>query len=129
MSGDDHFIRPDNDVTDPAFLRTIQVFGQGEFVNAEHARNVIGELRRNLRHWREECGKLHAKIKAQKQVEHSLQYEIEGLILRRLHEGRIQGYTMEMAQELASLYFAFRPDKVLAGVAEQSGGAANKTVS
>lgn len=38
------------------------MFGQGEYVNAEHATKVIHELRRNLRHWRDECGKLHSQI-------------------------------------------------------------------
>lgn len=48
----------------------------------------------------------------QKHVWHALQYQIEGVILRRLHANRIQGYTLEMANELTSLYFAFRPDKI-----------------
>lgn len=51
--------------------------------------------------------------KDQKHVWRALQYEIEGVILRRLHDQRIQGYTLEMSQELAALYFAFRPDKVM----------------
>lgn len=49
----------------------------------------------------------------QKHVWEALQYEIEGVILRRLHANRIQGYTLEMSNELTSLYFAFRPDKVM----------------
>lgn len=47
-----------------------------------------------------------------KHVWNALQYEIEGVILRRLHANRIQGYTLEMSKELTALYFAFRPDKV-----------------
>ena len=50
--------------------------------------------------------------KDQKNVWRALQYEIEGVILRRLHAKRIEGYTLEMSQELTALYFAFRPDKV-----------------
>lgn len=55
----------------------------------------------------------------QKHVWRALQYEIEGVVLRRLHENRIQGYTLEMAEELTALYFAFRPDK--AGPAVSNG--------
>lgn len=50
----------------------------------------------------------------QKHVWDALQYEIEGVILRRLHANRVQGYTLEMSKEMTALYFAFRPDKVLA---------------
>ena len=50
--------------------------------------------------------------KDQKAVWKALQYEVEGVILRRLHANRIQGYTLEMSEELTALYFAFRPDKV-----------------
>lgn len=35
--------------------------GKGEYVRADEAERVIADLRRNLRHWREECGKLRSK--------------------------------------------------------------------
>jgi len=38
---------------------------------AFHSHGQIEELRRNLRHWREECGKLHSQLSArQKATEH-----------------------------------------------------------
>lgn len=36
--------------------------GKGEYVRADEATKTIMDLQRNLRHWREECGKLHARI-------------------------------------------------------------------
>jgi hypothetical protein len=36
--------------------------GKGEYVRADEATKTIMGLQRNLRHWREECGKLHAKL-------------------------------------------------------------------
>ena len=37
------------------------------------------------------------------------QYIIEGIILRRLHEKRIEGYTIEMAKEIADALAVSRP--------------------
>ena len=36
--------------------------GKGEYVRADEATKTIMDLQRNLSHWREECGKLHAKL-------------------------------------------------------------------
>lgn len=58
------------------------------------------------------AGRREEMTSDQKHVWRALQYEIEGVILRRLHANRIQGYTLEMSEELTALYFAFRPDKV-----------------
>lgn len=38
--------------------------GKGEYVRADTVVKQIEDLQRNLRHWREECGKLHAKLAA-----------------------------------------------------------------
>lgn len=35
--------------------------GKGEYVRADEANRVIADLRRNLRHWRDEVGKLRSK--------------------------------------------------------------------
>lgn len=58
------------------------------------------------------AGRREEMMADQKHVWRALQYEIEGVILRRLHANRVQGYTLEMSKELTALYFAFRPDKV-----------------
>lgn len=42
--------------------------GKGEYVRADEATKTIMDLQRNLRHWREECGKLHARMPAQPQA-------------------------------------------------------------
>ncbi|MCK1445392.1 hypothetical protein IVB43_23695 [Bradyrhizobium sp. 48] len=41
--------------------------------------------------------------------EHSAQYIIEGIILRRLHEKRIDGYTLEMSKEIAAALTSTEP--------------------
>jgi hypothetical protein len=83
--GDDHFIKPDNDQApnseglSPDLKSIVQRLLAGPLVGAplfEEAAGAICRLhfdfraakgraeiyRRNLRHWRDECGKLHAQV-------------------------------------------------------------------
>jgi hypothetical protein len=46
--------------------------GKGEYVRADEATKTIMDLQRNLRHWREECGKLHARLQSQPATEAEL---------------------------------------------------------
>lgn len=89
MSGDDHFIKPDNDAPSSDISHALrklyrgqplaeqaaaeierldmrcQLLEAGEIIWREADRAVREELKRhmtNVRHWREECGKLHAQL-------------------------------------------------------------------
>ena len=58
-----------------------------------------------------EISKDEATGQPQRSLMQQPQYIIEGIILRRIHEKRIEGYTIEMAKEIAEALSNTRPNR------------------
>ena len=61
MSGDDHFIKPDNNVAPSDMAHALRKLYRNQPL-IDQAADTIVRLQTNVRHWREECGKLHAQL-------------------------------------------------------------------
>lgn len=61
MNGDDHFIKPDNDVSSSDIAHALRKLYRGQPL-IDQAADAMDRLKTNVRHWREECGKLHAQV-------------------------------------------------------------------
>jgi hypothetical protein len=72
-----------------------------EFMPAAYNDLVINHLTKQRDEARAEVARLSAAAQAQPGPLKAPQYIIEGIILRRLHEKRIEGYTIETAKEIA----------------------------